>query len=232
MPHINSVLSLRTRELAHSTREFKARGYKAIRCQWCLLPQQNCICEERVSIKKGTTSNCAFCFVMYQGEYYKPSNTGRIIADLIMDNYAFRWHRVDPEPELLGLLNHPKYAPILVFPQQYADPARCIASPSESELVKHGKTPLFIMLDGTWREAKKMFKSPIFAKLPVLGIEPEQPSSYQLREAAHKHQLCTAEVAIEILTLAQEQQAAAALNEYFQIFKAAYIRGKAHLTLA
>jgi DTW domain-containing protein YfiP len=85
------------------------------------------------------------------------------------------------------------------------------------------------MLDGTWREAKKMFKSPSLATLPVLGIQPEQASNYRLREAAHEHQLCTAEVGIEILRLAEDYVAADALDEYFNIFREAYIVGKPHL---
>ena len=88
-------------------------------------------------------------------------------------------------------------SPILVFPQQYAEAERCIDSPKDLVEIKQGKTPLFVMLDGTWREASKMFKSPSFAPLPVLSIQPKKASSYQLREAAHEHQLCTAEVAIE-----------------------------------
>jgi DTW domain-containing protein YfiP len=87
------------------------------------------------------------------------------------------------------------------------------------------------MLDGTWREANKMFKSPAFDKLPVLGIQPEQVSSYQLREATHEYQLCTAEVAIEVLKLAEDNLAATALSDYFFAFKSAYIAGKSHLTL-
>jgi DTW domain-containing protein YfiP len=87
------------------------------------------------------------------------------------------------------------------------------------------------MLDGTWREASKMFKSPSFATLPVLGIQPEKASTYQLREAAHEHQLCTAEVAIEILKMADDNHAADALAEYFYQFRKAYIAGKGHLTL-
>jgi DTW domain-containing protein YfiP len=87
------------------------------------------------------------------------------------------------------------------------------------------------MLDGTWREASKMFKSPSFDTLPVLGIQPEKASTYQLREAAHTHQLCTAEVAVEVLKMAGDSLAADALGEYFHQFKKAYIAGKAHLTL-
>ena len=169
---------------------------------------------------------------MYTGECYKPSNTGRIIADVITDNHAFVWDRTKPDPALLALLTNPCYAPIVVFPQQYAEAARCINTPSDVSAVQQGKTPLFVMLDGTWREAKKMFKSAYLTNLPVLGIQPEQASSYALREAAHLHQLCTAEVAIEILKLAADHDAAAALQQYFNLFRRAYIVGKPHLELA
>jgi len=168
---------------------------------------------------------------MYTGECYKPSNTGRIIADVISDNHAFVWDRTQPDATLLALLADRQYVPIVVFPQQYAEPDRCIDSPLQLSAVQAGKTPLFVMLDGTWREAKKMFKSPYLASLPVLGIQPAQASNYQLREAAHLHQLCTAEVAIEILKLAQDHTAASALAGYFTQFRQAYIAGKPHLTL-
>ena len=225
MSDTNSVLKLRTQELAKATRVFNARGSKVKRCEQCLLPQTDCICTSKPSV----SSHCAFCFIMYTGECYKPSNTGRIIADVIADNHAFVWDRTKPDATMLALLNNTGYAPILVFPQQYAEADRCINSPLELTAVQSGKIPLFIMLDGTWREAKKMFKSPYLAKLPVLGIQPEQGSRYQLREAAHLHQLCTAEVAVEVLKLANDNAAATALAEYFAVFRRAYIVGKPHL---
>jgi DTW domain-containing protein YfiP len=225
--HIKTVHILRKQQLALSTKNCKARGYKVKRCEDCLIPEKKCICAQRPSI----SSDSAFCMVMYKSEYYKPTNTGKLIADVIPDNYAFRWDRVAPDPALIALLENPKYAPILVFPQQYAAAERCINSPKDLVDIQQGKTPLFVMLDGTWREASKMFKSPCFATLPVLGIQPEKASSYQLREAAHLHQLCTAEVAIEVLKMADDNFAADALGEYFYQFKKAYIAGKAHLTL-
>nr|WP_245217472.1 DTW domain-containing protein [Rheinheimera maricola] len=223
--HLNSVLTLRQRELAKATRVFNARGSKVKRCEHCLLPAAECICAARPSV----ISNSAFCFIMYTGECYKPSNTGRIIADVIADNHAFVWDRTQPDAAMLALLNDARYAPIVVFPQQYAQAERCISSPLELSAVQDKKIPLFIMLDGTWREAKKMFKSAYLANLPVLGIQPEQGSRYQLREAAHLHQLCTAEVAVEVLQLANDSAAAAALAEYFALFRRAYIVGKPHL---
>ncbi|MDN4500855.1 DTW domain-containing protein [Alteromonadaceae bacterium BrNp21-10] len=220
-------MQLRKIQLKLSTKTMTARGSKVVRCEQCLLPRDQCICQQKPQV----TSHCAFCFVMYKGEYYKPSNTGRLIADVVADNHAFLWSRVDPDPKLLTLLTNPAYAPMLVFPHQYASAERCISSPSELAAVNQGKIPLFVMLDGTWREAIKMFKSPSLASLPVLGIQPAEASTYQLREAAHKHQLCTAEVAIEVLTLAQEEHTAQALATYFNVFRHAYAAGKPHLTL-
>ena len=225
MSHPNSVLRLRAQELAKATRVFNARGSKVKRCDSCLLPQIECIC----AAKPQVASQSAFCFIMYTGECYKPSNTGRIIADVIADNHAYVWDRTQPDPAMLALLSDPRYAPIVVFPQQYAEPERCISSPLELVAVQKGSIPMFVMLDGTWREAKKMFKSTYLAALPVLGIQPQQASNYALREAAHLHQLCTAEVAIEVLKLANDNDAAAALAHYFALFRRAYIAGKPHL---
>ena len=81
MSDTNSVLKLRTQELAKATRVFNARGSKVKRCEQCLLPATDCICASKPSV----SSHCAFCFIMYTGECYKPSNTGRIIADVIAD---------------------------------------------------------------------------------------------------------------------------------------------------
>lgn len=223
----NSVLLLRTAELAKASRAFNARGSKVQRCEHCLLPATACICAQKPS----HGGSCAFCFIMYTGECYKPSNTGRLICDVIADNHAFMWDRTRPDPRLLALLTDSRYAPVLIFPQQYANAERCLHSGTELSAATSTKIPLFVMLDGTWREAKKMFKSPYLATMPVLGIQPEQASRYQLREAAHLHQLCTAEVAIEVLLLAGEDESASQLADYFFKFRRAYMLGKPHLTL-
>lgn len=226
--HINSVTVLREKELAKSHRPYLARGGRVARCQKCLITEANCICASRPQIH----SDCAFCFIMYKGEVYKPSNTGRLIADVISDNYAFQWERTVHAPQLLSLLQDPRYAPMVIFPHQYAEKERCITSPSEASTTQPGRKPLFVVLDGSWREAKKMFKSPYLANLPVLGIAPAQASAYLLREASQPHQLCTAEVGIETLRLAGEHENAEVLNAYFLLFRERYLKGRANRPLS
>ena len=166
---------------------------------------------------------------MYKGEAYKPSNTGRLIADIAPDNHAFLWQRTEHDPRLLALLQDPAYVPIVVFPHAYTEPARRIHSPQALAGIQQHRTPLYIMLDGTWREAKKMFRSPYLADLPVLGVQPETTSRYLMRDAAFDYQLCTVEVGVEVLRLSGEAAAATALANYFATFCHHYTRVKPHL---
>lgn len=222
--HINSVNELREHALQQSRRPFLARGSKVNRCSVCLMAQIHCLCAHVVS----RPCEAAVCCLFYQGEVFKPSNTGRLIADVVPDNHAFLWHRTEHDPALLALIANPSYQPIVVFPHQYVEPERAIHA---IEPLGEGaqKRPLFIFLDGTWREAKKMFRSPYLAHLPVLGIQPEQASLYLLREAAHLHQLCTAEVAIDVLHGCGESQAATSLAQHFYRFRRAYLAAKANI---
>lgn len=90
-----------------------------------------------------------------------------------------------------------------------------------------GKPPLFIMLDGTWPEARKMFrKSPYLDHLPVISVDLSRLSAYRLREIHAEGQYCTAEVAIALLDLAGDTEAATSLGEHFTRFKTRYLAGK------
>jgi DTW domain-containing protein YfiP len=225
MPQDTSVTRLRRAQLAKSTRAFVARGSRLSRCDHCLLASSHCVCRQRPQV----SADCAFLFLMYQGEVFKPSNTGRLIADVVADNYAWQWSRTEHDDGLLALLADEAYAPVVVFPHEYAEAERCICAPQQLPGVTDGtRKPLFIMLDGTWREARKMFRSEYLRHLPVLGIQPQQASDYRLREAFHEHQLCTAEVGMEVLRLNGDDQAAEALQAYFLLFREQYLATKAN----
>ncbi|MDP2546905.1 tRNA-uridine aminocarboxypropyltransferase [Oceanobacter sp. 4_MG-2023] len=223
----NAVTRLRQRELAQSRRAFIARGGRMVRCPHCLLSVPLCLCSERPA----PSDEAAVCLIFYKGEVYKPSNSGRLVADVLSDNHAFLWNRTEPDPALLALLTNPAYAPVLVFPFQYADSHRRLDTPAalqqyRTQAAESRRKPLLVLLDGSWREARKMFRSPGLANLPVLGIQPQAPGNYQLREAAHDYQLGTAEVTIEILQQLQAPVASARLAVYFNLFRERYLAGK------
>ncbi len=217
----NAVLRLRAQRLARATRPFLARGNRVLRCQRCLLPQKHCLC----ATLQPQQARSRFCLVMFDTEPMKPSNTGRLIADILPDTLAFGWSRTEPDPALLAAVQSDKYQPVVVFPAAYADPGReVLTAPPLS-----GKPPLFIMLDGTWSEARKMFrKSPWLDAFPVMSLNVSAPSRYTLREAHGEGQHCTAEVAAALLAQADDHAAASALLLHFEQFRHAYLAGKPH----
>ena len=206
-----------------STTVFKARGQRVKRCELCRISLSHCICP----LTPKAVSNAGFLLLMYDTEVMKPSNTGRLIADLIPDTFAFLWSRTEPDQALLEVLNDPKWQPFVVFPEQYAESEREIVT--ENVICQPGKRPLFIMLDGSWREAKKMFrKSPYLSQLPLVSFTPQKrhgeeiSSSYHIRIAANENQLATAEVAARILDMAGEAENAQLLDLWFDVFSYQY----------
>jgi DTW domain-containing protein YfiP len=94
------------------------------------------------------------------------------------------------------------------------------------------KRPLFILLDATWPEARKMFrKSPYLNAFPVLSLQSEQLSRYRLRRSTREDHFCTSEVAALCLELAGETLAAQTLEAYLDVFTTRYLRSKQQLPL-
>ena len=170
-------------------------------------------------------ADSAVCLIMHDIEPLKPSNTGWLIADIVADTHAFTWQRTGVEPALLELLADPRYQPVVVFPGEYAEPERVV---SDVQVVA-GKRPLFILLDATWTEARKMFrKSPYLNRLPVLSLQADVLSRYRLRRSTRSEHLCTAEVAALCLALAGDVLAAQALDTWLDAFTDHYLAAKQH----
>lgn len=219
---VNQVLQLREARLALATKPFKARGSKMIRCKRCLLAKRYCICGDVQAVP----AQSQFCLLMYDTEPLKPSNTGRLIADVLPDTRAFLWSRTEVNPDLIALLDDPTYQPMVIFPESHCDPERDIINTPRCD---NGKKPLFIILDGTWPEACKMFrKSPYLAKFPVLSLHMHKTSNYRLRESPSAEQFCTAEVAIELLRQSDSLRSAEALQNHFDNFRLHYLASKAN----
>lgn len=200
-----------------SDRPFRSRGGSVARCEFCRLAVEFCICSHKPEVSSGA----AFMLIMYDDEVLKPSNTARLIADLVADTHAFLWSRTQPDPEMLAMLQDPKWQPYVVFPGHYAAPGRPVVESRPAPAP--GKRPLFVMLDGSWREACKMFrKSPYLDRFPLLSFSADTESRYQVRKAAHKGQLATAEVAARVLDLCGESTNADLLDLWFDLFAYRY----------
>jgi DTW domain-containing protein YfiP len=160
-------------------------------------------------------------------EPLKPSNTGWLIADVVPDTFAFGWARTEVDPALLALLADPQWQPYVVFPGDFVEPERVVRTVQPPDA---GKRVLFILLDATWPEARKMFrKSPYLDKLPVLSLHPEQISNYKLRRSRRGDHFCTSEVASLCLDLAGEAHAAHTLQTWLEVYTHHYLQSKHQL---
>jgi DTW domain-containing protein YfiP len=162
-------------------------------------------------------------------EPLKPSNTGWLIADVVPDTWAFGWARTEVDPALLALLADPQWQPYLVFPGEFVDARRVVTQlqPESAALGQRFKRPLFVLLDATWPEARKMYrKSPYLDHLPVLSLAPEQISRYRLRRSKRDDHFCTSEVASLCLALADEPLAAQTLEAYLDVFSIHYLTAR------
>ena len=223
MPHAVSLL--RAARLARSAKPFLARGgSKRERCAGCRLVASHCVCALRLSVP----TQAGVCLLMADIEALKPTNTGWLVADVVPDTFAFGWARTEVDPALLALLADPRWQPYVVFPGEYAAPGRVVheVAPAHAD----GRRPLFILLDATWGEARKMFrKSPYLDGLPVLSLRPEQVSQYILRRSRRDDHFCTSEVAALCLGLAGEARAEAALGAWLDVFTHHYVQARNQL---
>jgi DTW domain-containing protein YfiP len=186
------------------------------------------------ALRPAVSARAGVCLVMADIEALKPSNTGWLIADVVADTFAFEWARTEVDPALLALLADPQWQPYLVFPGEFVAAERVVAE----VMVEDGSTnhitkrPLFVLLDATWPEARKMFrKSPYLNHLPVLSLQSEQLSRYKLRRSQRDAHFCTSEVAALCMELSGETHAAQTLEAYLDVFTNHYLKAKQQLPL-
>jgi len=198
-------------------RPFIARGANAIRCPSCLMAEFACFCQHR----KISDAPFQFILLFHRDEIHKPTNSGRLIADLYPnDTQAFLWHRTQPPTALLTQLKAIQGHCSILFPntptaQSQNRPPQTLPLPTPEEGSKH----TFIVLDGTWKQASKMFHQSEWLKaIPHLEINSEAQRSFLVRHSSHRMQFATAEVIALLMDSLGYQQEAAKLLTYNNVF--------------
>lgn len=144
----------------------------------------------RVAIKR---SNMKIYLLTHQRELAKKSNTGQLVKQVLQDQAEIIiWQRTQPHSQLLEAIENESTA--LIYP---------IAG--SEEMTSGSEFDNYILLDGTWQEARKIFnKSPYLKALPKVKLVTNQASVYNLRRNQLAQGLCTAECVIAMLSFHQE----------------------------
>lgn len=224
IPTSNQFLALRARRIAEATREFQARGKSVIRCVNCQLATYACICQWRPRLH----ARSEFILLMHRDEVLKPTNTGRLIADVLpVNTHVFCWSRTAPDETLLALLHDPQRRCLIVFPEE-ANEAATNARVLVDTLPQDERINTFILLDGTWKQSGRMFHlSRWLDAFPCVVLPEAEGRGYAVRKSHQDNYLSTAEAAALCLQLANEPLLAEALRDYFQLFNLHYVATRA-----
>jgi len=203
---------------------YSAKGSNVARCPACLMAEGYCLCAEKTPVTQAS-NEVHFCLLMHKEESYKPSNTGRLIEHILPEySHRYYWSRTEPDPDFIALITSSKYQPYIIFPGDrggYEDRVVDCADQSSANI------PLFIILDGSWRQAGRMFRlSEYLQNIPVLPLTTQRHSEYRLRKAPDEFHLCTVEVAIELLHQHKQSSAGDVLDRYFKRFNELYAQSR------
>ncbi|MFO1388186.1 tRNA-uridine aminocarboxypropyltransferase [Cellvibrio sp.] len=216
----NQFQLLRERCLADSTREFLARGKSVIRCDSCQLAAFACICQWQPKLE----SQVEFVLLLHRNEVFKPTNTGRLIADLLPSKtHAFCWSRTEPDRALIELLADENRQCFIVFPADTPG-AKNKSRAVFSEIRQSSKINTFILLDATWKQSGRMFHlSRWLENIPCVSLPQGALRGYAVRKSHQDDYLSTAEAAALCLQLAGELKNSEILLDYFQLFNEHYL---------
>jgi DTW domain-containing protein YfiP len=148
------------------------------------------------------TSEHNILLLMHPNELTRDTNTGQLLEQCQLNIERVIWDRKQPPEELLVRLADPSLYPVLLFPSEESVTLEHVAIQSQQQT----KNPLFIILDATWQEARKMInKSRWLESIPTMALSASADSQYQLRRNQQQGNLCTFEVAAHLLGQLGEQ---------------------------
>lgn len=154
----------------------------------------------------------------HEREFNRRSNSGRLVQAFLADKCrTIAWRRTEPDNELLAAIKSGRVA-LLAPKDKKLAPADSNEIPADNV-----KTVFdfdgFILLDGTWQEATKMFnKSPYLQTLPRYSLSSAETSEFILRANQVEGGLSTAECAIALLRESGQELQALELHTQFKQF--------------
>lgn len=180
-------------------------------CDKCGLPDINCICNTISKVK----TKAKIWILSTEKEFYRPSNTARILKLVNPESTEiYLWERTKKPEELIKNIKKDIYDVYLVFPEESRDVEHVKVINYHADRV-----PVFILLDGTWKEAKKILrKSEYLKELPRISLNVDFKSEYNLRRGVVEGNLCTIEAAIEVIRKNNELDSADKINKGFKMF--------------
>ena len=163
-------------------------------CERCQRPEKYCYCNNLPE----TTASIDLVVLQHPSESKHALNTARIAALGISNCDIFVGEDFTHHPLLQERLTSQSCC--LLFPTEQATSVTTLLSSQASA----APPQCCIVIDGTWRKARKIFYcNPFLHTLPAITLEPAQQSEYRIRKAPSRHSLSTVEAIVSLLRQAE-----------------------------
>ncbi|CAH0542643.1 tRNA-uridine aminocarboxypropyltransferase [Vibrio marisflavi] len=183
-----------------------AQSNSDLPCTECGFTHQ-CIC----ALIPKLSCDLDIVLLMHPNECGRATNTGKLLQKSLPNCSSFTWDRRDAPEGFLAHISRKNVEPFIIFP---SEESLSIQKVTENQ---SKKKHVYIILDGTWQEARKMVrKSSWLSDIPMVSLSSIGSSSdYTLRRNQEQGNLCTLEVGCELLKAQGERQQASNLREFF-----------------
>lgn len=147
-----------------------------------------------------------FILLTHEKEIIRKTGTGKIVKKVLgKECRILKWSRVEPDKHIIDEINISNTA--LIYPDE------------NENHIDIDDIENFIILDGTWQEARKIYnKSGYLKDFNKLPLNEKKKSIFNIRKNQIKGGLCTAESVIIILRLKGEFQKANKLENDLKSF--------------
>ncbi len=160
------------------------------RCERCLRPAQHCLCPLIPNINSETR----LLIVQHPSEQNHALNTARLLALGLQHAELLIAESLIEYPHWIAALQDPQWRTELLFPGPEV-PLLSIQS-------QDSRPRRLVLLDGTWRKARKlMHLNPALQALPRVSLPDSLRSRYRLRKVPQPGALSSIEAGVEALRI-------------------------------
>jgi DTW domain-containing protein YfiP len=161
-------------------------------CLSCHRPTLTCFC----ALARPFESSTEFAVIVHPYEAKSTVGTAWILRRSISNLLWIRSKGIelDEDPIFLEMINQPDRIPLLLFPGQQAFNLNHGTESAWADLRAAGRKPLFIVIDGTWTQARQIVRRSAYLRaLPRVSFETIQLSEYGFKKQPHPACLSTVE---------------------------------------
>jgi len=175
-------------------------------CSECDFLKSRCLCETIRLIN----NQLHLIVLQHPSEQKHPLNTVRIMKKSFTKMSLFVGENFSNDLRLNTIINDPQSRCALLYPDMGA---KILNSESKNPNLTH-----LIILDGTWRKAKKIYLlSPNVQNLPKLSLIPDDNSGYRIRKSPNENALSTLEAAVFALRYLEPRLMTDSLLDSFHV---------------